>query len=64
MRNTWANGTLTEKIGGIAITVCSFGMGAVWIWGIVLYLRGGNVVGAVAALVVPPVGFLHAVGAI
>jgi hypothetical protein len=36
----------------------------VWLWGVVSYGVAGDTLGSIAALVVPPVGVLHAFGAL
>ena len=43
-------------------TLIAWCLVSTWIYGTYLYLVGGNWIGAVLALVAPPVAVLHAVG--
>ena len=53
---------MKERIKIIAMSVVGLAIAAAWLWGIFLYLRDGNIAGAVGAFVVIPVGFLHGIG--
>ncbi len=51
-----------EKLKTSAVVVLGPSLVVGWLWGVLAYAAAGNVAGAIGAFVVPPVGFLHALG--
>ncbi len=50
------------ETGGVTLIAVALNVG--WLWGVASYGIAGNALGAIAALVVPPVGVLHTIGVI
>jgi hypothetical protein len=52
------------RLGWAAFGLCASACIGAWVWGAILYLMAGDPASAGGAIVLPPIGILHGIGAI